>query len=436
MQLITEITKGLPASAHKIAAGDALISINGEPVHDIIDYQYLCAAERLKLSLLNKSGENYTRVINKREEEPLGLEFGSGLMSRVNSCKNKCMFCFIDQMPKGTRQTLHFKDDDWRMSFIMGNYITLTNIDDAEFARIIKRRVSPLYISVHSTNGDIRKSLMRNPGAARIMERLRSLYGAKLSFHCQIVCCPGINDGESLNNTLNDLCSLYPYARSVAVVPVGLTKFREGLAPLRSFMQDEAKAAVGQISRFAAECKNKIGTSFVFASDEFILLAGEELPPYEYYEDFEQIENGVGLLRLFEYDFLDALSEQSPLKKSVGFDVAGGTVAHKFFVSLYEVLKRYNIDYNLYAIRNDYFGGGVTVGGLVTGGDLIRQLEGRLKHDVLLIPGQMLRENEDIFLDDISVSDAAESLNVKIIPVRGGGEDWVDTIFSLPGNRR
>lgn len=425
--------KGSPASAHKIAAGDALISINGEPVHDIIDYQYLCAEQRLTLSLLNKSGESYTSVVDKTEEESLGLEFGSGLMSRVNSCNNKCMFCFIDQMPKGTRPTLHFKDDDWRMSFIMGNYITLTNIDDDEFARIIKRRVSPLYISVHSTNGDIRKTLMRNPGAVRIIERLKALYDAKLSFHCQIVCCPGINDGESLRSTLNDLRSLYPFARSVAVVPVGLTKFREGLAPLRSFTQDEARAAVAQISRFAAECKNEFGTSFAFASDEFMLLAGETLPSYDYYENFEQIENGVGLLRLFEYDFMDALCDKSTPKNQTGFDAAGGMAAHKFFVSLYGVLKRYNINYKLHAVRNDYFGGGVTVGGLVTGQDLINQLKGRVENDVLLIPGQMLRENEDVFLDDISVSEAAKQLNVRIIPVRGGGEAWVEAIFDLTG---
>ncbi len=431
MQRVTAVEAGSIAASLNIKTGDILVSINGEPVLDVVDYTYLCAEERLELLFEREDGGRYQLELNKDAYAPLGLTFESGLMSTVRACKNRCMFCFIDQMPKGGRKTLQFKDDDWRMSFIMGNYITLTNVDEAEFERILKRKVSPLFVSVHATDPAVRVRMMRNPTAGKILPRLRRLAEAGLKFHCQIVCCPTVNDAEVLRQTLNDLSSLYPYAQSVAVVPVGLTKFREGLAELRVFTREEARNTLGEIRAFAAGCLERMGTAFVFASDEFYLAAGEDLPPYGEYEDFPQIENGVGLLRLFEWEFLEVLGEKKPLEKGFVFEAAGGMLAHPFMKALHQTLIPYGIESTLYAIRNDFFGPTITVGGLITGQDLINQLKGRLSTGLLLIPHNMLREQEDVFLDGITVEELSKALNVRVVAVRGGGDAWVETIFSL-----
>ncbi|HWR23609.1 MAG TPA: DUF512 domain-containing protein [Feifaniaceae bacterium] len=433
MQRITAVERGSIAASLHIKEGDILLSINGEPVLDVVDYTYLCAEERLKLLFERGDGGRYEVELSKDAYAPLGLAFESGLMSTVRACKNRCMFCFIDQMPKGGRKTLQFKDDDWRMSFIMGNYITLTNVDETEFERILKRRVGPLFVSVHATDPAVRIKMMRNPTAGEILPRLTRLAEAGLKFHCQIVCCPTVNDGEVLQKTLHDLASLHPYAQSVAVVPVGLTKFREGLAPLRIFTQQESRDTLKQIRSFAETCRERMGTAFVFASDEFYLAAGEGLPPYEEYEEFPQIENGVGLLRLFEREFSEALAEKKPLKKRFAFEAAGGVLAHPFMERLYQTLSPYGIDCTLYAIRNDFFGPTITVGGLVTGQDLAGQLKGRLSDGTLLLPHNMLKEREDVFLDGMTVKELSEALSARVVPVRGGGDAWVETIFSLAG---
>lgn len=431
MQRITGVDPSSIAEELGIQAGDRLVSINGQPVLDVVDYQYFSAEEVLLLGLLDEAGQPYEAQIKKDSYEPLGLSFESGLMSSVRSCKNHCLFCFIDQMPKPSRDTLQFKDDDWRMSFIMGNYITLTNVDDEEFARIIARRVSPLYISVHATDPDIRVAMMRNPTAGRLMERLNALREAGLRFHCQIVCCPGINNGEVLQHTLEDLAALYPAAQSVAVVPVGLTKFRDHLAPLRVFTRQEAKDTLKVITAFSQAQKVRFGTAFVFPADELVLEAGEELPSYEAYEDFSQIENGVGLLRLFEEEFLAALEEEEPLGALFTCDAAGGVAAHSFFQGLFQKLIRYNIQCTPFAVKNNFFGESVTVGGLVTAQDIIAQLKGRLTSDTLLLPHNMLREQEDVFLDGMSVETLSRELGVRVLPVRGDGENWIHTLFAL-----
>ncbi len=429
MQRITGIEPQSIAEELGIRTGDTLLAINGQPVVDVVDYEYLCAEERLILTLSRPSGEQFEAEVEKEAYEPLGLLFESGLMSPVRSCKNHCVFCFIDQMPKGGRETLQFKDDDWRMSFIMGNYITLTNVDETEFQRIIDRRVSPLYVSVHATDPAVRVKMMKNPSAGEILSRLKRLSDAKLHFHCQIVCCPGINDGEVLQKTLTDLASFYPAAVSTAVVPVGLTRFRQGLASLRIFTQAEAKETLRQVQAFAAQCRRRFGNAFVFAADELVLAAGEELPPYEAYEDFPQIENGVGLLRLFEREFLDDLTEQKPLKKRFALDAAGGMLAHPFMKALYRKLMPYGVDCTLHAIRNDFFGPTITVGGLITGQDLLAQLRGQLQSPYLFLPHNMLREKEDVFLDGMTVKSLAGALGAEVIPVRGDGEAWIQTIF-------
>ena len=431
MQRVTAVEQDSIAASLNISEGDILLYINGEPVLDVVDYTYLCAEERLKLLFERGDGSRYEVNLEKEAYAPLGLTFESGLMSTVRACKNHCMFCFIDQMPKGGRKTLQFKDDDWRMSFIMGNYITLTNVDEAEFERILKRKVSPLFISVHATDPSVRVRMMRNPTAGEILPRLIRLAEAGLKFHCQIVCCPTVNDGEVLQQTLSDLAGLYPHAQSVAVVPVGLTKFRDGLASLRVFTQQESKDTLNQIRHFAAGCMERTGTAFVFASDEFYLAAGVSLPPYEEYEEFPQIENGVGLLRLFEWEFMEALQEKEPLRKRFDFEAAGGMLAHPFMKNLHQTLASYGIESTLHAIRNDFFGPSITVGGLVTGQDLANQLKGRLSSEFLLIPHNMLREQEDVFLDGMTVAELSDVLNVRVVPVRGGGDAWVETVFSL-----
>jgi putative radical SAM enzyme (TIGR03279 family) len=431
LQRIAGVDQGTIAEELGVVKGDFLISINGQPVLDIVDYEYLCAEERLVLLFARENGEEYEAEIEKDLYEPLGLSFESGLMSPVRSCKNHCIFCFIDQMPKGGRETLQFKDDDWRLSFIMGNYITLTNVDEAEFQRILDRRVSPLYISVHATDPQVRVRMMRNPNAGLLMQRLKRLYDAGLRFHCQIVCCPGVNDGEVLQKTMEDLAALMPAAQSVAVVPVGLTKFRQKLASLRVFTEEEARYTLSQVQAFANNCKRKAGSAFVFPADELILLAGEELPSYEAYEDFPQIENGVGLLRLFEREFMDELAERKPLRKRFSFDAAGGMLAHAFMKSLYQKLSGYGVDCTAHAIRNAYFGPTITVGGLITGQDLLAQLRGQLKSGLLLLPHNMLREREDVFLDGMTVSELSQALGVRVVPVRGGGDAWIQTIYDL-----
>ncbi|MDL2218124.1 DUF512 domain-containing protein [Christensenellaceae bacterium OttesenSCG-928-M15] len=435
MHRVTGVDEHSIAEEIGVEIGDMLVSINGTSVHDVVDYEYLCATEYLEVAFQSADGETYIAEIEKDVEEHLGLTFESSLMSPLRSCKNKCVFCFIDQMPKGGRETLQFKDDDWRLSFIMGNYISLTNVDDAEFQRMIDRRVSPLYVSVHATDPDVRIRMMNNKTAGNIMERLITLKTAGLKFHCQIVCCPELNDGEILEKTLQDLYTLYPAALSVAVVPVGITKYRKGLYPLRMLTVEEAKKSLHIIRNFAAKAKAETGDEFVYASDEFVLQAEEGLPLYEEYGDFPQIENGVGLLRLFEHDFLEALREQTPLEHEFVFDAAGGIMAHGFFIELFKALEIYHIRPSLHYIVNDFFGHDVTVGGLITGQDLINQLCGKLRSNILFLPHNMLREQEDVFLDGVTVNEAENSLGAEIIPVRGEGAQWVKVLFGLANSR-
>lgn len=427
-QRIASVDEGSPAARAGVLAGEILLAINGEPVYDLVDYEYLCANARLTLDIEDNVGQCRRVSIHKGEYDPLGLGFVTTLMSDMRSCSNRCVFCFVDQMPKGLRPSLSVKDDDWRLSFIMGNYVTLTNASDAEFSRILERRVSPLYVSVHATDPAVRSAIMGNRTAGRILDRLTGLKEAGLRFHAQIVLCPGLNDGAVLERTLSDLRSLHPASQSVAIVPVGLTRFREGLYPLRPYTPEEARQIVGLVSAFQAECRGEFGSSFVFLSDEWYLTAGLPLPPCAHYEDFPQIENGVGMLRLFESDFLYALQEQTPLPEKRRFSMAGGTGCHAFFIGLYEKLLPYGVEVQLFAVRNDFFGGNVSVAGLVTGSDLLSQLKGRIETETLLIPASMLREREDVFLDGMTLAALSSALGVRILPV-ADGESLIKTIF-------
>lgn len=426
-QQITYVEPGSPAAKKGIAAGDVLLSCNGETVLDLIDYEKL-TSERNLLLLLEREGKPHKVHIRKQEYEPLGLCFETSLMSRMQTCRNHCIFCFIDQMPKGVRSSLQVKDDDWRLSFIMGNYVSLTNVDDAEFQRILKRRVSPLFVSVHATDPDTRIRMMRNPNAGKLKERLADLKENGLRFHAQIVLCKGINDGAILQNTLTDLAGLYPACASVAVVPVGLTRFRGGLEPLTPFDREGSREVIGQVEALQQKFLAEHGTRLSFLSDEWYLNAELPIPADSYYEGYEQIENGVGLLRLFATEFFELLAQQTPREKARTVHIAGGTAAFPFFSEMYGTLHEYNVAVQCHPIENTYFGGNVHVAGLVTGSDLIGALQGKLDADELLIPHNMLREKEDVFLDGVTLRELESCLNLRVRPFCDAG-DLISILF-------
>ena len=428
-QIISDILPGSPAERAGLTKGDVLLSIDGEPVIDLVDYEHLTASEQLTLEILKVNGETELIDLEKDDYEPLGLSFATSLMDNMRTCKNHCVFCFIDQMPKGGRSSLHVKDDDWRMSFVMGNYVTLTNLDERELDRVIRRRVSPLYVSLHASDPAVRRTMMKNPHAGDILLQLKRLAEAKLQFHLQIVLCPDLNDGEVLRRSIDDMLALYPYAQSLAVVPVGLTRHREGLTKLRTFTRKESEALIDEIEALQQKLLAKIGTRFVFLADEWYTLCGRTLPAYDDYEGFPQIENGVGLLRLFEGEMLYALEEQKPLQQHKRFLVAGGISAHDFFAESYKQLLPYGITLDTRAIKNRFFGESVTVGGLITGGDLVEQLKGEDFGRALLIPRAMLKADEELFLDGMSKAEAEKALGTRIIPF-ATGEDLVEIIFS------
>lgn len=430
--LIVSVDPGSIGEELGITKGCRLLSIDEEEIHDIIDYEQLTTGESISMRFAEHDGTIVEAEIDKELYEPLGLTFQhGGLMSPIRSCKNHCIFCFIDQMPKGVRSSLHVKDDDWRLSLIMGNYVTLTNVDDCEFDRMLKRHAGPLYISVHATDGAVRQRMMNNPAAGKLMERLVRLKEEGLAFHAQVVLCPGINDGAILDRTISDLLDLYPAAGTLAVVPVGLTKFRDRLHPLVGVSQQEAAAVVEQIERWQEIARARTGSAFVFASDELYILAGKELPLAETYEDYLQIENGVGLLRKFESEFLCALSEQQKVK-SIALDSATGMSAAPFMRRLFEKLKPYGIEIETHAVANHYFGESVTVSGLVTAADLAEQLINAMKSDILLIPRTMLKENDTVFLDGADLKDLSRGMGKRIIPMSADdGETFVKELFEL-----
>ena len=408
--------------------GDTLIAINGEPIVDEIDYQALSGKSRLDLLVKKADGREETIQLLKAREASLGLQLADTLACKPRPCKNKCMFCFIDQMPPGMRKTLYVKDDDWRLSLMMGNYITLTNVDDQEFDRIIRRKASPLYISVHATDPQVRVQMMKNPNAAQIMERLNRLKDAGLHFHCQIVLCPGVNDGEVLKKTLSELAALYPAAQSAALVPVGLTKFRVGLADVKPFDQESAGKVIAIAREFQEKLQKEIGTRFVFPADEMLLIAGEEIPPEEEYEGFPQIENGVGLLRQFEESLKMAAEDQSrpALPRSIRIP-CGTSIAPV----MEQWMKKYapkGVQVVVQPIKNVFFGETVTVTGLLTGGDLKNQLQDA-KEDEILLCSNTLRQEQDLFLDDMPLSALRESLKQKLTIVPNDGASLYDALL-------
>lgn len=411
----------------KVKAGDELVSVNGRKIRDVLDYMYETSAEDEKMSVVvTRNGEELR--FEEKCEGDLGLSFTNFLMDKQHRCKNKCVFCFIDQMPPSMRDTLYFKDDDFRLSLIYGNYVTLTNIDDAELDRICELRVSPLNISVHSTDPEVRYGMLRNPRAKNIMKDLEKLKDAGINLRCQIVLCPGINDGEGLTKTLRDLASLYPAVSSVSVVPVGLTKFREGLAPLVPFTKQTAADALNRINAVGDECLKKYGTRIFYGADEFYLKAEMPLPDVGFYEDLEQYENGVGMISCFRDDFDYYSEEKKPNPSKVKISLVTGVAATDTIADAMKKLreKYTGLDYSLYTVYNDYFGRTITVAGLVTATDIIAQLKGKDLGSYLIVPDVMLRD--DTFLDDLTVSDVERELCVPVRVAKEGAQGLLDAI--------
>ncbi|KUK09201.1 MAG: Fe-S oxidoreductase, related to NifB/MoaA family [Caldanaerobacter subterraneus] len=428
---IKDVIKGSIAEELGIQKGDKLISLNGREVIDIIDYRYEMANEFVQVEIEKISGERYVFEIEKDYNEDIGLVFEEEIIDRPKRCRNKCIFCFIDQLPKGVRKSLLFKDDDYRLSFLQGNFITLTNMNEEEIDRIIKYRLSPIYVSIHTTDGDLRVRMMRNPNARNIMENLKKLVNNGIEVHGQIVLCPEINDGVELDKTIKDLSDLYPGVKSVAVVPVGLTDHRHNLYPLRPFTIDEAREVVEQVSSWQEKLKAELGTSFVFLSDEFYVMGKLPIPDYDHYEDFPQIENGVGLMALFKHQFEEAFERKKRLmrRNNESYLIVTGLAAYDFMRGISQKLKSIGFDIEVVPIVNKFFGKNITVAGLVVGKDIIEQLKGKAKGKTLVIPRVMLKEGSDIFLDDVKVREVEDALGAEVIVSEVDGRDFLQKIY-------
>ncbi|MCI8537534.1 MAG: DUF512 domain-containing protein [Oscillospiraceae bacterium] len=429
---IKSIDPGSPAERAGLRTGEALTEINGHSIVDVLDYKFYSYDSDLTLTL-STGAEQRTVRLCKAEGEDLGLTFETYLMDKARSCANNCIFCFVDQMPPNMRDTLYFKDDDARLSFLMGNYITLTNLSQREIQRIIDLRISPINVSVHTTDPDLRVRMLRHRNAGESIEVMRRFAAAGIVMNCQIVACPGVNDGPALDRTMEDLADMAPGVGSVSVVPVGITRYREGLTPLSTYTKGEAAALLDQVEGFAARCKAGRGTSLFWCSDEFYLKAERELPEEDYYEEFTQLENGVGMLRLLESEFRSALllAEPGEGKLVRPFSIADGVSAAPWLERLLAAAgaRCGELPGRVYPIVNRFFGETITVSGLVTGRDLIEQLQGKDLGERLLIPVNMLRHQENVFLDDVTVEEAEKALGVPIVAVEQDGGALAGAIF-------
>jgi putative radical SAM enzyme (TIGR03279 family) len=434
----------LPDSAAQeagIEPGDLLLSINGQKIQDVFDYRFLTADSNLLVEVEKRDGEIWEIEIDKDEYEDLGLEFEDPLISEAKSCTNKCVFCFIDQLPKGMRSTVYFKDDDSRLSFLTGNYITLTNLDSNELERVIRYHMSPVNVSVHTTNPQLRKSMLGNRFAGDVLNRLRTLVDGGIAVNAQIVLCRGLNDGKELDRTLEDLSPLYPGLASVSVVPVGLTKWREGLYELKPFDEQASAEVLKQVGGWQKKLLRELDTRLVYLADEFYIKAGVDLPAYEEYEDFPQIENGVGLMSMFIREFRTYTGKHGKkldnhcarLMPGRRVSIATGMCAYPFIKQMAQELeKRYNnLKVEVYPIKNDFFGENVTVTGLLTGCDIASQLEGRELGSELLLSRSMLKSGEELFLDDYTVEGLCSKLGTKITIVENDGEDFAKKLLGM-----
>lgn len=433
--IVKNILDGSIAQEMDIEPGDELVQINGEEIIDIFDYQYLIQDEYIEVLVKKKDGEEWVLEIDKNYEEDLGIEFENGLMDDYRSCHNKCIFCFIDQMPKGMRETLYFKDDDSRLSFLQGNYVTLTNMSEHDIERIIKYHLSPINISFQTTNPELRCKMLNNRFAGEALKKVDKLYEAGITMNGQIVLCKNVNDRAELDRSIADMSKYLPYLESVSVVPVGLSKYREGLYPLEPFSKEDAKEVIEMIHKWQQKLYPRYGIHFIHASDEWYLLAEEELPPCEAYDGYMQLENGVGMLRLLLTEFEEALEDEGkqgieskglPTKISL----ATGLLAYPYIQKMAKQVETVfsDTEISVYPITNEFFGKRITVSGLLTGQDIRNQLMGKELGERLLLPQNVLRSGEQVFLDDMTVSDLENALQVKVDIVKSSGRDFINAI--------
>ena len=436
--IISQVQEGSIAMELEIEKGDTLISVNGQPVEDIFDYRYLMNEEYVVLEIQKADGEIWELEVEKEYEEDLGIEFENGLMDDYRSCSNHCIFCFIDQMPPGMRDTLYFKDDDSRLSFLQGNYVTLTNMSDHDIERIIRYHLEPINISFQTMNPELRCKMLHNRFAGQALEKVKKLYDAGITMNGQIVLCKGVNDGLELENSIRQLSEYAPVLQSVSVVPVGLTRFRKGLYPLELFSQEDAKEVLSIIHSWQQKMVEKHGIHFIHASDEWYILAGAELPEKDTYDGYLQLENGVGMLRLLGDEVQEALERRQADQRKLRITSATGALAAPFIKKYIDRIrvKFPGVQAEVVTIRNEFFGENITVSGLITGRDLMAQLSGKELGDKLLIPCNMLKNDEDVFLDDITLEEVSQKLNVEIVVVDESGEDFVSAVLDPPEHKK
>ena len=443
--IIKTVESGSIAEELELEPGDILLSINSEEIEDIFDYRFIIKDEYLEVAIRKKNGEEWILEIDKEFDEDLGIEFENSLMSEYRSCCNKCIFCFIDQMPPGMRETLYFKDDDSRLSFLQGNYITMTNMKEKDIDRIIRMHLSPINISVQTTNPDLRCKMLNNRFAGEKLKYLQRLYEGNVQMNGQIVCCKNVNDGVELRRTISDLSKYMPYMQSVSVVPAGITKYREGLYPIETFNREEAGEVIDIIEGYQRQFYKEYGIHFVHASDEWYINAEREFPEEDRYDGYVQLENGVGMMRIFIDEFKDALeqltnSKEYPKLREKLQRVVTIAVGKLTYPTMKKITEQMEILFpgltiNIFYIRNDFFGETITVSGLITGQDLVKQIKERQDNGeelgrILNIPSNMLRIGEQVFLDDMTVAEVETKLGMKLVPVESGGKDFIEAIIN------
>lgn len=428
---IDRVLPGSIAQEMEIEPGDILLAIDGKEIEDIFDYRYLVESEQIVVLIRKQNGEEWELEIEKEEYEDLGLEFDNGLMDDYRSCRNKCIFCFIDQLPKGMRETLYFKDDDSRLSYLQGNYVTLTNMSDHDIEKIIRYRLEPINISFQTTNPDLRCKMLHNRFAGEALKKVDRLYEAEIEMNGQIVLCKNINDGQELERTISDLTRYLPYLTSVSVVPVGLSRYRDGLYPLEPFTKEDAKEVLKIVHRWQKKIYQTCGSHFIHASDEWYLLAQEEIPEEERYDGYMQLENGVGMIRSLWEEGKLALEERTGDDRSHKVSIATGRLAADYLQKLADqVTQKYpNVEIIIYPIENKFFGEQITVAGLLTGQDLREQLTGKDLGERLLLSENMFKNGETVFLDDVSAEELEKTLQTKINIVQSSGWDFVEAVL-------
>lgn len=429
--IISSVAPGSIAQEMGIEPGDRLLEVNGKSPEDVFDYRYLMNEEEILVLIRKANGEEWELEIEKEYEDDLGIEFENGLMDDYRSCRNKCIFCFIDQLPKGMRSTLYFKDDDSRLSFLQGNYLTLTNMSEHDIDRIIQYKLSPINISFQTMNPELRCKMLHNRFAGEIFDKVKRLKDAGIIMNGQIVLCRGVNDGAELERSIRELTAYMPQLESVSVVPVGLTRYRDGLYPLEPFTKEDACEVLDLIHGWQEKLYKEWGNHFIHAGDEWYILAERPIPEEKTYDGYLQLENGVGMVRLLEEEVVQTLAGMAGDNRKIHRTIATGELAAPFLRKHVDaVQKKYpNVDIQVLAIKNEFFGGKITVAGLITGTDLISQLKGKDLGDRLLLTNHMLKSGEPVFLDDVTVDDVQNALQIKVSIVESSGADFVSSLI-------